>query len=89
MINNITCDQLITYHQRPVAVSCGQSFSGLLMNLIVPDWQPGNHQPLGNHNRKSGCHQSGSVGFMVFFWSYAPDFQTLSTWFFSFPFALV
>jgi hypothetical protein len=36
--------------------------------------QPGNHKTLGNCNQKSGCHQSGSVGFTVFFWSYAPDF---------------
>jgi hypothetical protein len=35
----------------------------------IPDW--------GNRNRKSGCHQSGSVGFTVFFQSYALDFQTL------------
>jgi hypothetical protein len=41
------------------------------------DCEPHVSRPCGNCNRKSGCHQSGSVESTVFFRSYAPDFQTL------------
>jgi hypothetical protein len=77
LINNITCDRLITYLSNTSKTGCGRSFSGLLIFLIGTDRQPRNTNTVGNRNQKSGCHQSGSVESTVFFRSNGLDFQTL------------
>jgi hypothetical protein len=68
---------LIVDYKSVVATGYNRSFTGSHVSQNLGNRQPQPISGLGNRNRKSGCHQSGSVGSTVFFWSYAPDFQTL------------
>jgi hypothetical protein len=69
---------LILDYKSPVSTGYNRSFTGSHISQHLGNRQPQPMSDLGNRNRKSGCHQSGSVGSTVFFRSYAPDFQTLA-----------